>query len=122
MDTLSAFMRGDLARLRGNPQRVFDWDKAAEILKERNPEYAMAGLFEDWGWTCGEIWSGGEPVLEEDTYTYLSSNWATPMLYMDGEYIECWLFGQDTEYDADTYWPESALEILRQQEEPDADL
>lgn len=78
----------------GNPQRVFDWDKAAKLIKARltnNPEDSIvceAGLAGDWNYTGGEIFRDGKPV--EDSYTYLSSNWATPLLTINDEEIECW--------------------------------
>ena len=58
--------------------KVFDWDKAAQIIKEKNPEYAEAGLFEDLEYTCGLIYKNEKPVY--DSYTYLASTWATPVL------------------------------------------
>ena len=69
MDSLRAFLMGDLNRGRG--LMVFDWDKAAEIIKRFNPECAFAGLRGDWEWTGGCIYSDGKPVM--DAYTYLSS-------------------------------------------------
>ena len=49
-------MRTDLAfalgsATRDSPLMVFDWDKAAELLRGRNPSYAEAGLKGDWEYT-----------------------------------------------------------------------
>ena len=88
-------------------KKVFDWDKGA---KE-----ASAGLAEDWSWTGGVILRGGEPVAEEDTHTYLASTWATPVLYVAGEGdVDCWRDAAEAPgWDAKTFWPESALKILK---------
>jgi hypothetical protein len=111
MDTLSAFARGQAAK--GNPQRVFDWDRAAELIKERQPKRAGAGLAGDWDYTGGSIYEDGKPVDADDTYTYLSSNWATPELDLDGDVIDCWIYEKDSDgWGPSTYWPQSALDIL----------
>jgi hypothetical protein len=97
----------------GNPFRVFDWHKAAEIIRDRRPELAAAGLEDDWENTGGSIYYDGKPVPAEDTYTYLASTWATPQLNIDGEIIDCWVYEDDSPgWGSGTYWPESALAIL----------
>lgn len=94
-----------------NKMKVFDWDKAAKIIKENNPKLAEAGLEGDWGYTGGVIYEDGETV---DVYTYLMSTWATPALILDGQNsFECWLWEDETEYNAYTKWPESAVQILK---------
>lgn len=111
MDTMSAFAMGEASR--DNPPKVFDWDKAAQLIRERNPKEASAGLAEDWGCTGGDIYRDGAPVPQGQTYTYLTSTWAAPVLQMDGEAVECWMFKKDSPgWDSGTYWPESALAIL----------
>jgi hypothetical protein len=112
MDTTEAFARGQAAKLAGNKQRVFDWDKAAQILKERGVQEADAGLQNDLEYTGGQILRSGQP--DTSSYTYLSSNWATPVLIIYGEEIECWRYNDDTPgWDSDTKWPASALDIFR---------
>ena len=111
MDTMMAFTLG--AANRNREQKVFDWKKAAKIIKERNAQYASAGLAEDWGWTGGDILTNGKPVPKDDTYTYLASTWATPVLNIDGESIECYRMQSKTpKWNADTYWPDEAIKIL----------
>jgi hypothetical protein len=110
MDTLMAISRRFAAE--GNKLRVFDWDRAAQLIRKRKPNKAYAGLGLDWEYTGGLIFSQGEPV--KNSYTYLSSNWAIPELDMDNEIIECWKYENETDgWDSDTKWPESALKILR---------
>lgn len=111
MDTISAFANGMANR--GKEMKVFDWNKAATLIKERNATSASAGLAGDWGWTGGDILRDGKPVPADDTYTYLASTWATPQLDIDGEVIDCYVMESATDgWDAGTYWPSSALAIL----------
>ena len=51
---------------------VFDWQKAARIIKERKAKTASAGLQGDWEWTGGKILKDGEPINRDETYTYLA--------------------------------------------------
>ena len=111
MDTVQAYMRGQANR--GEEERVFDWEKAAQIIKERRPKTASAGLIEDWGYTGGSIYENGACVPPEHTYTFLCSTWATPVLVLDDEQMECWRMESATPgWSCDTYWPEEALAIL----------
>lgn len=113
MDIAEAVMRG-IANM-GKPERVFDWDKAARIIRERRPHAAYAGLAEDLAETFSAIYADGEPL--KDGSGYLASTWATPELYLDGDSVDCWLWEHETEWDADTRWPESALGILNGEEQ-----
>jgi hypothetical protein len=113
MDNFSAFAMGQANR--GKESMVFDWIKAATIIKKRKPKNASAGLSGDWEWTGGEIFKNGKPVPQEDTDTFLSSTWATPELEIDGEIIECYKMQNEVpDWDSGTYWPEKALKILNQ--------
>jgi hypothetical protein len=113
MDSTVAFMMCKMARDAGNKIKVFDWDKAAQIIKERKAADASAGLSMDWEWTGGVIFRDGKPMPKEKTYVYLASLWATPELEIDSEIIDCWKWQEDTPgWGANTYWPASALKIL----------
>lgn len=112
MDTLFAFAMGEMNR--GRELKVFDWDKAARLIKERKPEVAEAGLQNDFEWTGDTIWENGKPVKK--CCTYLASTWATPILVMDGDEIPCYVMEHETKWDEDTKWPKSALEIVGQDE------
>jgi hypothetical protein len=93
---------------------VFDWDEAARRIVKAVALSASAGLSGDWEWTGGDILRDGKPVPANQTYTYLSSNWATPELGIDGDVTPCFRMQSTTDgWDSDTYWPESALAILR---------
>jgi len=104
----------DLAEAnRGNESKVFDWDKAARLIKEHRSLNARAGLRGDWEFTGGDILRDGIPVPRSETYCYLASNWATPELEIDGLIVECYQMKSETPgWDAHTYWPESAREAL----------
>lgn len=108
---MTAFMYGEANR--GKEQKVFDWEKAARIIKERGATEASAGLSGDWEYTGGEILRDGKPVPADDTYVFLSSTWATPELEIDGETIDCYKMESETPgWNSGTYWPEEALNIL----------
>jgi len=112
MNSIEAFARGKAAE--GNESKVFDWDRAAQLIRERKPSDVSAGLSMDWEWTGGDIYRDGAPVLAEDTYVYLASKWATPEINMDGDVIDCYkMQSQVPDWNSDTYWPDSALQILK---------
>lgn len=117
MDSMTAFVLGESARARGDQPRVFDWDEAARRIVAAKATHASAGLSGDWDWTGGEILADGKPVPAEDTYTYLASIWAIPELALgEGDWSagdDCWRWKDETPgWDSDTYWPQSALDIL----------
>lgn len=102
-----------------NPFKAFDWDKAAEIIRESfklHPDLvAEAGLQADWDYTAGIIFENSKP--NNDIYTYLQSNWATPTLILsyngeEQEEIPCYIEGLDTRFDSGSKWDEESLKIL----------
>lgn len=115
MDTALAFAMGEA--FRGREMKVFDWDKAARIIRDRCAQYAVAGLKEDMEWTGGEIVENFEPVKSGQSCMYLASTWATPVLCIDDEVIDCFVMENETKWNAHTVWPESALQIFKKTEE-----
>lgn len=118
MNTAAAFAMGEANR--GNEQKVFDWDRAAEIILRSECLEAAAGLAGDWEWTGGPILRGGKPVPRGETYTFLASTWATPELEVGGVLHDCYRMASQVPPEwgddhAKVYWPESALRILRGQ-------
>lgn len=110
MNIIQAFTNGEANR--GKELMVFDWNKAAEMIKETKPLTASAGLKGDWEWTGGEIYSDGN--IETNSYTYLASTWAVPELELEGIRYECYKMEKETDnWNSDTKWPESALNILK---------
>lgn len=111
MNSMEAFLMGEMTR--GKERKIFDWDQAARIIRERNPECAVAGLQLDLEWTSGIIYANGEPVSEYDTY--LASTWATPVLILNySDEIPCFVMEHETKWDEHTQWPDSALDILNE--------
>ncbi|HEY5587570.1 MAG TPA: hypothetical protein VIK86_01290 [Candidatus Paceibacterota bacterium] len=102
----------------GKPNMAFDWDKAAEIIKENFKLHkdlvAEAGLQGDWAYTGGIIFEDGKPT--NDSYTYLSSNWAIPTLILsfddeEQEEINCSVI-KNERFDNDIKWDNISLSIL----------
>lgn len=89
---------------------VFDWDKAANLINEHQPDIAFAGLESDEEYTQGVIYKENMPIHDE--YTYLASTWATPQIVLDGIAHDCYVMESETEWGPDTKWPESALNII----------
>jgi len=119
MDMGTAFMMGRATRDR--ELMVFDWEKAARIIRERNVSDADAGLSGDWDSTSGAILRAGIPVPRGDTSTYLASTWATPELEIDGAGIDCYRMQSETPgWDASTSWPPAAVKILKAERPSDA--
>lgn len=114
MNTICAIAMGMMNR--GKEMMVFDWDKAAMLIREKRPKIARAGLRGDWEYTGGTIYKGGKPI--KNTYTCLASTWAVPELDMDGEIVECYRIQHEVpRWDAKTKWPYSALAILSEADE-----
>jgi hypothetical protein len=109
MDSVSAFEKGEANR--GKEAMVFDWDKAATLIKESGSKNARAGLCSDWEWTGGDILEDGK--IPDESYCYLASTWATPEIEINGEVYDCFKMEGDTDgWGAGTFWPESARKIL----------
>ena len=109
---MNAWMAFAMAEASRDKERmVFDWDKAARLIKERKPEKAYAGLRGDWEYTGGMIYEDGKPV--KDDYAFLASTWAVPELDMDGDVVECYRLQHEVpKWGSNTMWPKRALDIL----------
>ena len=103
----------------GNTEKVFDYDKAAEIIKEKYQSHkdliAEAGLQGDWEYTGGIIFEKGKPTRNH--YTFLASVWAIPTLILsyngkEQEEIECYTENDDTRFTAFSKWDKQSLNIL----------
>lgn len=111
MDTMRAFMMGEANR--GKDMMVFDWDRAARMIVDSGFKDASAGLAGDWEYTGGPILRDGKIVDKDNTYTFLSSTWATPQIDIEGVIYECYRMEHEVpDWNAKTYWPESARKIL----------
>lgn len=121
MDTLLAGLLGAKARREGREAKVFDWDYAATLLRL----FASDGikdvevcLLQDEGNTYAYAIEDKKININKG-YAYLSSVWATPgmiIYYDDGHEVTVPCFKMQHEvpnWDCDTWWPDSALDILR---------
>ena len=112
VDAFAGYAMAKAARAAGEVGKVFDWDTAARILRDRKATNACAYLEGDYEWTVGDILIDGEITTEGRAYLF--SLWATPILEIDGKPIEYWVPGDDPrEWDSGTHWPESAVAIFR---------
>lgn len=107
-----------LAKQRGESQKAFDWDKAAEIIKKEYETHkdlkAEAGLQGDWEYTGGCIFENGKPTKED--YTYLSSIWAIPTLILSWDGVEqneidCYT-NENKRFNSNSKWDIESLKIL----------
>ena len=110
--------RANRATAQGAKMKAFDFDKAAEIIKEHLYEHpdliAEAGLQGDWNYTGGVIFENGVP--DSESYTYLASLWATPTLILSWDGIEqmeipCHCEANDR-FNSDSKWDDQSLKIL----------
>lgn len=102
-----------------NPIKTFDWDKAANIIREKLKDHpnlsAEAGLQRDWNHIGGVIFELGNPVTSG--YTYLSSNWAIPTLILswddeEQEEIECHVLESESRFNTYSKWDSQSLKLL----------
>ena len=111
MDTIKAIQLAELSS--GIENKVFDWVKAANIIKENPNKNWNAGLSCDLEWTGGRIWDADKKNIDNNSYTFLSSNWAIPVIYDDsGLEIECYVKATETEYGEETRYPKEFMDIL----------
>ncbi len=69
--------------------RAFDWDKAAQILLDKQPKRAIAGILENMLQQSSVIWENGQPLEAHTDFKGSSLN-GTSVLFVDGELMECW--------------------------------
>lgn len=104
----------DMYRSPDGEIKVFDWVKAARLIKERNPERVEAGLYEYWT-LSGSIYDHGK--VQNGGFACFASNWATPVSDFcndDEDFIECWKYQHEVpDWNENTIWPEEALAILK---------
>lgn len=82
--------------------KYMDWKKVQKIVNEHPDAVIHAGLREDWGNTSGLIYARGKYY---NGYVYGCSSWATPIVDVDGEEIECWTHEETEEKeDVPAWW------------------
>lgn len=81
---------------RNDPMKYMDWDKVREIIKANPDKEIYAGLREDWNNTSGLIYDNGE--YYSGGILYNQSCWATPIVDIDGDEIECWTYEKELSF------------------------
>lgn len=117
MDGFTA-IPSQIANAQGKEQMTFDWDKAAKIINKAlktDPNLtAEAGLEGDWAYTGGTIYENNKPV--KYSYTFLSSNWATPTLIISSNGVdtsyECYTT-KKSRFGSGSKWDKKSLAILK---------
>lgn len=109
MNTPDALEMGRLNRHK--ELMVFDWIKAAEIIRYYNVKNACVGLHGDWLQDGNSILKDGRPVRE--CRVFFASTWAEPELKIGNKIIKCYRMQNEVpSWDGKTYWPKEALDIL----------
>lgn len=113
---IDGFQNRIQAKEKGSLPKVFDWEKCAKIISEKHNQFetARAGLAEDWPLTNTIIFDNGKIVEDTDVFPYFGSEWATPILDLDGEEIECWTEDIPSEFDDKKLWTEESKKILEE--------
>jgi hypothetical protein len=93
--------------------KYMDWQKVQQIVNEHPNSVIYAGLMEDWNNTSGLIYAKGKYY---DGYVYGQSKWATPIVDVDGEEIECWTYEKTEEGHRKPSWWGSGQELLDEYE------
>lgn len=81
--------------------KYMDWEKVKQIIEENPSAIIYAGLREDWNNTSGLIFAEGNYY---DGYVFGASVWATPIVDVDGEEIECWTYESTKEGSGKPNW------------------
>lgn len=81
--------------------KYMNWKKVQQIVDKNPNSVIYAGLQEDWNNTSGLIFARGEYY---DGYVYVASSWATPIVDVDGEEIECWTYEKTKEGSGRPSW------------------
>lgn len=104
-------------KLKGIPGKMFDWDKAVDIINDENISNAAIGLAEDWFHTGAKILEDNKPIQKEDMRVFAFSDWATPCLYDYGSDIayECWKKRDDSDFQTLIHdvWTEDLIRRLK---------
>ena len=91
---------------------VFDWDKAARMIKRRKTMFAYAGLDGDWKDTHGIIWNIAKGIID-NSQMFLASTWAKPSIELGSKIYPCFRMKSETPgWDELTVWPDSARAII----------
>lgn len=100
-DFFAPFLGIDVASKPRGQAKYMDWEKVQKIVDEHPNSVIHAGLMEDWNNTSGLIFAKGKYY---DGYVFNNSTWATPIVDVDGEEIECWTYEPLDFYGKPDWW------------------
>ena len=84
--------------------------QSTKIVDEHPNAIIRAGLLKDWGNTSGLIYAKGK--YYDCAGVYGCSCWATPIVDVDGEEIECWTYEVTEERSNKPSWWGNGQELL----------
>lgn len=91
MDTLKAFAIGEMARARGDKMKYYDYEKAIRLMKKYNVKKAGFFMASDKEWTYDELTLS--QIKKKPRIAGINGScWATPMIEINEEELECWTF------------------------------
>lgn len=94
--------------------KIFNWLKAAQLIKAKGCDSAIAFLQNDRYHTAGFIFLDGEIVSRSDSTAYLASEVDEPVIEIAGEVISCGIEESDSPgWSLETWWPDEAVEVLK---------
>lgn len=117
IDFLSDFLGSEVAAITpvGN-MKYMDWEKVQRIVNENPNSVIYAGLREDWFFTSKLIYAKGKYY---DGDICGCSDWATPIVEVDGEEIECWTYKETKEGSRRPDWWGNGQKLLHEEDYED---
>ena len=89
MNTFEAYNKYLEAQANNNSMKFYDYDKAFKLAKEKKVKKVEFYMYCDREYTSDEI-DINKIKEEPDICGIKGSIWATPMICIKGEEIECW--------------------------------
>lgn len=95
--------------------RVFDWDRAAALIKATGAQTALAGIDKDWLSSSDSIFDDGRARVDSACQAWTENPNMSPCLELDGKRMPCFkeMWVSDiTVADRRAIWPGRSAEIL----------
>ena len=102
MSFIGGMLEGRSRPIAPGSMKFLDFEKAEQICLSHPDSTVVAGLMEDWGYTSGIIFKDGK--WYDGGVLYAQSFWATPIVDVDGEEIECWTHVPTVETGVPKWW------------------
>lgn len=95
--------------------RVFDWDRAAALIKATGARTALAGIDKDWVSSSDSIFEDGRARADSACQAWTENPAMSPCLVLDGKRISCYKemwAGDISLADRKAIWPGRSAEAL----------